>query len=448
MKGFWIMLVAFTTMGALSFPQTATSAPQGIFPYSYQIKTLANKLKIILIPMENQGLVSYYSIVRTGSRDEYEKGHTGFAHFFEHMMFRGTKTYPGNVYDHIMTEIGADANAYTTDDYTCFHLNFAGEDLDTVMKLESDRFMNLRYTEQAFKTEAGAVHGEYLKGLSSPWSHLEEKLMETAFKKHTYRHTTIGFRKDIEAMPKMYQYSLNFYKRYYRPENVVLLIIGDINPTTTIEKVQKYYGSWKTGYIAPKIPKEPEQKKERRAQVIFSGRTLPILTLAYKGLAFDPENIDYAAIDIFNNLAFGETSELYKKLVIKEQRVQFLNADLGMNRDPNLITIITMVRDKNDIKNIEHELERTVQKFQKELVSPERLNIQRNHSHYGFLMNLDTPEKVAGTLTRVVAVTDGIDAIDKYYVTLAQVTPKDIRKVANKYFVRQKRTVVVLKGGK
>ncbi len=448
MKGFWIMLVAFLTMGALASPQMAASVPQGIFPYKYQVKTLANKLKVILIPMESKGLVSYYSVVRTGSRDEYEKGHTGFAHFFEHMMFRGTKTYPGNIYDHMMTEMGADANAYTTDDYTCFHLNFTKEDLDTVMKLESDRFMNLWYTEQAFKTEAGAVHGEYLKGLASPWSHLDEKLMKTAFKKHTYRHTTIGFRKDIEAMPTMYQYSLNFHKRYYRPENVVLLIVGDIDPKATLEKVQKYYGSWKTGYVVPKIPKEPEQKKERRAQVIFSGRTLPILTIAYKGLAYNPESIDYAAIDIFNELAFGETSEIYKKLVINEQRIQFLSANLGMNRDPNLITIVTMVRDQNDVGNIEHELENTIQEFQQELVSPEQIDIQRDHSKYGFLMNLDTPEKVAGGLARVIAVTDGINAIDKYYAALAKVTPEDIQNVAKKYFVKQKRTVVMLKGGK
>ncbi len=448
MKGFWIMLVALTTMGALTAPKNAASKSQGIFPYSYQVKTLDNKLKIILIPMESNGLVSYYSIVRTGSRDEYEKGHSGFAHFFEHMMFRGTKTYPGDVYDRMMTEMGADANAYTTDDYTCFHINFGKEDLDTVMKLESDRFMNLWYTEQAFKTEAGAVHGEYLKSLASPWSHLEEKLMETAFTKHTYRHTTIGFRKDIEAMPTMYKYSLNFHKRYYRPENVVLFIVGDIDPTETFEKVKQYYGSWKMGYVPPKIPKEPEQKKERRAQVIFSGRTLPILTIAYKGIAYDPENIDYEAIDIFNELAFGETSEIYNKLVIKEQRVQFLSANLGMNRDPNLITIFTMVRDENDISNIEHELENTIQKFQKELVSPEKINIQRDHSKYGFLMNLDTPEKVAGGLARIIAVTDGIKAVDEYYAMLAKVAPEDIQKVANKYFVKQKRTVVVLKGGK
>src|SRR5512147_2419096 len=112
---------------------------ESIFPYKYQKESLPNGLSVIMIPMESPGLVAYYSVVRTGSRDEVEKGKSGFAHFFEHMMFRGTKKYPGPVYDSIVTSIGAKANAYTTDDYTAYHLNFAKEDLERVIELESDR---------------------------------------------------------------------------------------------------------------------------------------------------------------------------------------------------------------------------------------------------------------------------------------------------------------------
>jgi zinc protease len=89
-----------------------------VFPYEYKAETLDNGLKVIMIPMPSNGIVAYYSIVRTGSRDEFEAGHSGFAHFFEHMMFRGTKRYPGHVYDSLIVTMGADANAYTTDDYT------------------------------------------------------------------------------------------------------------------------------------------------------------------------------------------------------------------------------------------------------------------------------------------------------------------------------------------
>ena len=442
-----VAILFYSLAGVLLCVNMVFSNTPSIFPFKYQEKILDNQLKIILIPIPGSGLVSYYSIVRTGSRDEYEPGHTGFAHFFEHMMFRGTKNYPGEVYDRMMTEMGADANAYTTDDYTCYHINLANEDLETVIKLESDRFQNLSYSEQAFRTEAGAVRGEYLKGLASPWSRLQEKLLATAFKKHTYRHTVIGFRKDIEAMPGMYQYSLKFFHRYYRPDNVVLLVAGDFDPEFVIQKIEHYYGAWQPGYVPPKIPREPEQKRERHVKIRFKGRTQPIVAIAYKGLAFDPTNLDVAATLLFSDLAFGETSEIYKKLVIDEQRVQFIEGYMGLNRDPKLNTIYTMVKDKNDIQNIIAEIDKTIQKFQTEKVTVEKLEKQQSHNKYSFLMGLDTPEKVAGGLARFVALTGGIEAVDKLYASFSRVTPEDIQSVAKKYFVKSRRTVAILEGG-
>lgn len=227
----WLVLIIFL------LAVTSIVTP-GVFPYRYFVDKLNNGLTVITIPMESEGLVSYYTIVRTGSRDEWEPGHSGFAHLFEHMMFRGTKKFPGNMYDRIMTEIGADANAYTTDDYTCYHINFSAKDLEKVMELESDRFINLSYSKNVFKTETGAVYGEYLKGKMSPWFMLEEKLHDLAFDVHTYKHTTIGFEEDIKAMPTMYEYSLSFFKRYYRPENVVIVVAGDVKREKVMELVK------------------------------------------------------------------------------------------------------------------------------------------------------------------------------------------------------------------
>ncbi|MCR4416040.1 MAG: insulinase family protein, partial [Thermoguttaceae bacterium] len=231
----------------------AASAADGVFPYRHFTERLPNGLTAIVIPMESPGLVSYYSIVRTGSRDEVEPGRSGFAHFFEHMMFRGTKRFPGPVYDRIVTGIGADANAYTTDDYTAYHLTFAKEDLETVVDIESDRFQNLHYEQPAFQTEAGAVYGEYRKSVTQPFFLLEERLKDLAYDVHTYKHTTMGFEADVKAMPGAYEYSLAFFDRFYRPENVVLLIVGDVEPQPVLELVRKYYGPWKRGYQAPKI---------------------------------------------------------------------------------------------------------------------------------------------------------------------------------------------------
>jgi zinc protease len=418
------------------------------FPYPYKQETLPNGLKAIVIPMSSPGLVSYFTVVRTGSRDEVESDRTGFAHFFEHMMFRGTKKYPGSEYDRSVIGIGANYNAATSDDFTMFHLTFAKEDLEKVIELESDRFQNLSYGKTAFETEAGAVYGEYRKDVTNPLFLLEEKLKDRAYDVSTYKHTTMGFEKDIKAMPQAYDYSLSFFKRFYRPENVVILVVGDVDPQKTFALIRKYYGDWQKGYAAPKIEPEPPQTAERNIAITYPGNTLPILCLAYKGAGFNPDDRDFVAALLLNDLAFGETSELYKKLVIREQKVVFLFADVPMNRDMPLFNIICMVKDPGDIDSVKRDIEETVKEFQTTLVSKEKLAEVKRHDKYEFLDGLDSPEKVANALVPFVALTGGIEAVDRLYAEYDRITPEDIRDAAKKYYEPQQCTVAVLKGEK
>src|SRR4029079_16361991 len=245
LRRIWMPLLvgAIFIPSAQSLAQEANSVTD-IIPFPTNAKTLGNGLEVIGMPMPSSGLVAFWSIVRTGSRDEYEPGRSGFAHFFEHMMFRGTERYPPARYLEVTTRIGADANAYTTDDHTAYHLSLSKEDFESVLEIESDRFQNLAYSEAAFQAEAGAVYGEYRKSRTDPEFALEEQLMATAFEKHTYGHTTMGFERDIAAMPKMYDYSRSFFARYYRPENTVLFVSGDVTPEGVLALVEKYYGGW------------------------------------------------------------------------------------------------------------------------------------------------------------------------------------------------------------
>jgi zinc protease len=391
-------------------------------------------------------LVSYYSVVRTGSRDEVEPGRSGFAHFFEHMMFRGTKKHPGADYDRIVTSIGAQANAFTTDDLTCFHLTFAKEDLEKVIEIESDRFQNLSYSKPAFQTEAGAVYGEYRIGAANPGFALDEKLHDLAFDAHTYKHTTIGFEADVKAMPKAYDYSRSFYHRFYRPENVVLLVVGDFDPQPTFAWIEQYYGPWAKGYQPPKITPEPPQTAPRSAEIAFPGRTLPILVIAYKGDAFDPANRDYVAARLLGQLAFGPQSELYKKLVLREQKVEMLHCDIPMNRDPSLFEIAAVVKRPADIDLVRNEIYSTLGEFKTTPVDRRKLDDLKRRDRYAFVMGLDSPESVAGHLVRFVAATGGIEAVDQLYAASETVTPQEIMHAAGRYFVAEHRTTVVLKG--
>ena len=166
------------------------------------------------------------------------------------------------------------------------------EYLEKIMDLESDRFMNLKYAEPDFKTEAGAILGEYQQGAREPQRFLNEKVREAAFDKHTYRHTTIGYEADVRAMPQAYEYSKSFFERFYRPENVVLVIAGDFDTEKTKALIRKYYAGWKPGYKAPPIEAEPAQTAPRELTVKYPGRTLPIISVNYKAPAWNADRQD------------------------------------------------------------------------------------------------------------------------------------------------------------
>ena len=433
-------------VGLLLLLLPAVPGRAGVFPYKYEVQALDNGLKAILIPMPGSGLTSYYSVVRTGSRDEVEAGHSGFAHFFEHMMFRGTPKYPADVRERLMTGMGANTNAYTTDDYTCYYVNVASEDLPKVVELEADRFQNLAYAEPAFQTESGAVYGEYRKNRTQPFSVLSEALQDKAFDVHTYKHTTIGFEKDIAAMPTMYEYSKSFFTRFYRPENVILMVTGDFDAKAVMAQIRKEYGGWKPGYQAPAVQAEPEQKGERSLEVSYDGRTLPVITIAWKAPAFDASSREVAAGVLLGDLLFGETSAAYRELVLEKRLAQRVFPGFRFSRDPGLWTVSAMVTGEQNIAPVREAIDQAVARIQENPPALKDLDDLKRRSRYGFLMGMDTPDRVAGGLARFIAMSGGIESVDALYTGMSQVTPEDIQAAARKYLTRDRRTVAVLKG--
>ena len=211
------------------------------FPFPIHQKTLANGLKVVVIPTGMANLVSLQIPVSTGSRNEVEPGKSGFAHFFEHMMFRGTDQVSPAQWNLTLQRTGAAQNAYTSDDLTNYYTLCGKEDLDTWLRLEADRFQHLHYGENEFKDESRAVLGEYNKNSSNPLSKLFEAQRDAAFSTHTYKHTTMGFLKDIEDMPNQFAYSLDFFRRWYRPDNATVILVGDLDPATAFPMVEKHF---------------------------------------------------------------------------------------------------------------------------------------------------------------------------------------------------------------
>jgi len=420
---------------------------QKIFPFEIKEHTLSNGLKVVVVPYNSPGVVAYYTVVRTGSRNEVEPGKTGFAHFFEHMMFRGTEKYSDVEYNRILKLLGADSNAWTSNDQTVYHIVASADALETIIDIESDRFKNLKYSKEQFQTEAGAILGEYNKSALNPFQILNEEMQKLAFTTHTYRHTTIGFLEDIKDMPNQYDYSLLFFDRYYRPEYCTIIVVGDVSFNKVIYLIEKYYGDWKRGSFEPKIPTEPEQKEERMKIVNYPNKTLPYLYIGYKVPAFDSKSRDVAGLNVIAELLFSETSELYQKLVLDEKLVDFISGDMPMDRDPSLFRIYTRVKEDKNIEKVKQEIYDAIEKLKSEPITPKKLADILSNMKYRFLHSLDNANAVASILAYYVSVTDSPHSLDEFYQTLSSIKPDDIQQTAKKYFVKEKRNVVTLISG-
>ena len=440
----------FTAAAMLSAAALSAAAPppsgsaEKAFPFAMETKVLENGLHLYAIHYDSPGLIAYYTIVRTGSRNEVEAGHTGFAHFFEHMMFRGTEKYPAERYNEIVKEIGADSNAFTSDDLTVYHLLAGKESLPTIVDIESDRFQHLKYSNAAFQKESRAILGEYNKGSSNPFQPLDEKLRELAFSAHTYRHTTIGFIKDVEDMPNQYDYSLQFFDRYYRPDNLQVIVAGDVDAANFFALAEKAYGGWKKGGARPEVPAEPPQKKEERGVVAWKSATLPIVYMGYHVPAFSTESKEGPALDVLSELLFSDRAPLHKRLVLEQQKVDDLEGGPENHRDPFLFEIVARVKQEKDLAGVEKDIEDEIAKIAANPPDAKTLEETVSHVRYAFARSLNNADRVAVTAARAVALTGRPDAWNDYFAMFPQLTPQDISAAARKYFAPSNRTVVVL----
>lgn len=416
-----------------------------ILPYPITQTKMANGLNVVTVPYDSPGLAAFYIIMRVGSRDEIDAGRTGFAHFFEHMMFRGTEKYPKEAYSNALKATGASANANTWLDRTVYHMTGNASMLDKMFELEADRFMNLKYSVQDFKTEAGAVKGEYTKNSASPYEQLDEKTNDVAFSTHTYKHTTMGFFKDVVDMPNQYDFSLEFFKKFYRPEFATILVVGDVTPEAVNKLAEKYFGVWQQGNYENKIPVEPTQTETRYAHVKVPNFP-PVVSLSYKSPAFDDTKIDMPALDLLNTILFSEKSDLYNKLVIKEQKVREIGGGASNTRDPYLSQISASLVDGKDMQYVKDEIIKAIDKMKTLPVDATTLEQAKMRMKYSFAMGMDSPTSIAEALSGYIWVTGDAESINRSYQLYEKVTPQDLMNVANKYYVSTGLTIGTISG--
>ncbi|MBE0366882.1 M16 family metallopeptidase [Pseudoalteromonas aurantia] len=415
-----------------------------VFSQEYVIEELDNGLRVMIVKTDYPDVVSLQIPVSVGSRDEVEAGKTGFAHFFEHMMFKGSEKYPQDVYSDILKNSGVDNRAYTTNDYTNYYLSFSKEHLNKVLEIEADIFQNLSYTEEQFRTEALTVKGEYLKNNANPVRKLLSAVRKEAFDTHTYKHTTMGFFEDIEAMPDQMAYGQTFFERFYKPEYVSMIIVGDVDPQETMNAVKQHWGNWKKGDFKAEVPVEPKQTEAKYVHEQFEGMPGHWLLVSYKGAPWLPEKKDRAALDLISELYFGENSALYQELVVDKQIASQMFPYNPETKDPGLLHVFVKVEKEQDLARVRDAVNRTYAEARTELVDEDKLAALKSNRKYSFINGLDSSQAIASTLARYMHFKRDPEVINQLYSSADSVSSADIRAVANKYFVDTNRTTVTM----
>ena len=455
------MLVAVLALSACQHTRTpppeaptaqvaATTAPAtsgALFDLPHEQRLLPNGLRIIAVKTPTPGVVSLQIPVQTGSRNEVEPGKSGFAHFFEHMMFRGTAKNSPAAYGAVIKSAGGDQNAYTTDDFTNYYINFTTADLDKMLEVEADRFQNLSYNEEQFRTEAQAVKGEYLKNYSNPIQKASERLRDIAFDVHPYKHTTMGFLADIEDMPNQIEYSRMFFDRWYRPEYTSVIVAGDIDINTTLAAIEKHWGDWKPGGYKSQIPVEPASTGARYEHVYWQAPTLPWLLHGFRAPAASTKTFEPAALALAAELYFGPASDLYQKLVIQDRLVETLIVSPSRNRDPGLFTIAVQLSKPENTARVNAAIDQELARMRVYPLSARRVREAQSRLKYSFASGMSSAAGVAGILATFVQFERDVDTLNHYYARLDSITPAQIQAAANQVFQSDRRATVSLSNG-
>ena len=348
--------------------------------------------------------------------------------------------------------LGVENNAWTDLDLTNYHGVTSTTNLPQVLEAEADRFRNLQFSEALFKDEAGAVLGEYFKSVSNPAFLLEEKLAETAFRKHPYGHTTMGYKADIVAFPTRYADVWPFFHRYYRPDNVAVVLVGDVDFDRERALVEKHFGEWKAKPSEPvSIPEEPKQTEARRAEVRVDTPTQTQIAVAYKVPAFSTKGKESAALTIASELAFSVVSDFQNTYLFKRRWVDKVEAVPAMTVDPWLWIVRVRLTEAGE-KNADAVLaavEGAVARLRK--TPPKNLNLlaaKKRVRNAAVLGAFHSPNALASHVAWHTAFEPDLDVIDRVLERVAEVQPADVHQVAKTYLVDASKTVVVLRGKK
>ena len=414
----------------------------------YTMTTLDNGLKVVFLEDHSTPIVHLQIWYHVGSKNE-RAGRTGFAHFFEHMMFKGSKNVAPEGHPSYISSVGGQSNAYTTEDATVFWETVPAQYLPLVLWLEADRMASLKIDENAFKTEREVVKEERRMRIENqPYGRLQEIIADQAFTVHPYKHPVIGSMQDLDAA------SVNdvrdFWQTYYVPNNATAVLVGDFDSKEALRLVTQYLGRVpKSDRAVPReIPKEPAQTKEKRV-TLTGDWPLPAVVVAHH-ITFDGHPDSYPLHIASKILSDGQSSRIYRRLVYEKQIALAAFGGGNIIEDPNLFFAVAIVQPGHTTDEAADALIEELDRLRTEPVSQAELQQAKNQFARDYILSRETDQQKAEQLGHAVVIHNDIRTADGEFDIFQNTTPADVQRVARTYFTPENRLVLTVlpKGSK
>ena len=428
-------------IGLLALDPTARAATRPT-RLDYTMTTLANGMKVVFLEDHSTPIVHTEVWYHVGSKNE-KPGRTGFAHLFEHMMFKGSKNVEPEGHPSWISSIGGQSNAYTTEDATVFWQTTPAQYLPLVLWLEADRLASLRINEDVFKKEREVVKEERRMRIDNqPYGRLNELIYDQAFTVHPYKHPTIGSMVDLEAASV--DDVRDFFHTYYVPSNATVVIVGDFDTKEAQQLVNLYLARVpKSDRPVPRdIPKEPPQTKERRLK-LEENWPLPAVVVAHH-ITFDGDPDSYPLHIASKVLSDGQSSRIYRKLVYEKQLALAAFGGGNIIEDPNLFYAVAIVQPGHTPEETIDALIAELDRLRNEPISPGELQQAKNQFARDYMFGRESNKDKASQLGHAAVIHNDIKTADDEFDIFMNITQGDVQRVARKYFTPENRLVMTI----
>jgi len=440
--GLVIVILLFCAGSVLSAAEVSAPAPAVTIPrLAVQHRTLPNGLEICSLEDHSSPTVAVQVWYHVGSKDD-PNGRSGFAHLFEHMMFKGNEHLKPDTFEELTENIGGQNNAYTAADVTVYHEVVPSNYLEPILWAEAERMSSLALNDANFNSERDVVKEEYRQRiLASPYGEFSLAIEQNSFAKHPYKRPGIGNIAELDAakLPEVRA----FHSTFYRPDNATLIVVGDFKPAELETWIKKYFGEIRKP--SEKIPRvtvtEPARKEDRKKVLSTAKAPLPAFAVTY--LAPSIRSEDNAALSLADTiLAGGESSRLYQSLVYQQQVAARVSFDADLRQDLGLLNFRVILASGKSLTDAEKALDAQIDELLKNGISEDELNKAKNQYLTGKLRELQTANGKASAIGEAAVLYGNADYVNSELAKVQAVTPDQVKAALNKYIAGKKRVVV------